>query len=195
VPGLNWQTPFLSELKRVAQRADPPADWPGQPAGLKYRTLLKENVTMFDLTPLYRSTVGYDRLARMLDEASAFETPTYPPYNIERLSDDAYRITMAVAGFGPADIAIEVKGNSLTVSGKKQEKAETKVEFLHQGIAARAFERRFQIADHVQVQGADMENGLLHISLKREVPEAMKPRTIPVNATVTGNVIEARKAA
>jgi molecular chaperone IbpA len=159
-------------------------------------TLLKENVTMFDLTPLYRSTVGFDRLARMLDEASSFETPTYPPYNIERLSDDEYRITMAVAGFGPADINIEVKGNALTVSGKKPDvKTETKTEFLHQGIAARAFERRFQVADHVVVQGADMENGLLHISLKREIPEAMKPRTIPVNGVAGSKVIEARKAA
>jgi molecular chaperone IbpA len=104
---------------------------------------------------------------------------------------------MAVAGFGPADINIEVKGNALTVSGKKAEQAsETKTEFLHQGIAARAFERRFQVADHVQVQGADMENGLLHISLKREVPESMKPRSIPVNGVVGGNkVLEAKKAA
>lgn len=158
-------------------------------------TLLKENVTMFDLTPLYRSSVGFDRLARMLDEAASFETPAYPPYNIERLSDDEYRITMAVAGFSPADIGIEVKGNALTVSGKKAEKAETKSEFLHQGIASRAFERRFQLADHVEVKGAGMENGLLHISLKREIPEAMKPRSIPVNGVVGGKVIEARQAA
>ena len=150
---------------------------------------------MFDLTPLYRSTVGFDRLGRMLNEASAFETPAYPPYNIERLSDDEYRITMAVAGFAPEDIAIEVKGNALTVSGKKAEQAETKTEFLHQGIAARAFERRFQVADHVQVQGAGMENGLLHVSLKREVPESLKPRTIPVNANGGNKVLEARKAA
>ena len=150
---------------------------------------------MFDLTPLYRSTVGFDRLGRMLNEASAFETPTYPPYNIERLSDDEYRITMAVAGFAPEDIAIEVKGNALTVSGKKAEQVETKTEFLHQGIAARAFERRFQVADHVQVQGADMENGLLHVSLKREVPESLKPRSIPVNANAGNKVLEARKAA
>ena len=150
---------------------------------------------MFDLTPLYRSTVGFDRLARMLDEASSFEAPTYPPYNIERLADDEYRITMAVAGFGPDDIAIEVKGSALTVSGKKGEKAETKAEYLHQGIASRAFERRFQLADHVLVHGADMENGLLHISLKREVPEAMKPRSIPVSVAGGGKVLEARKAA
>ena len=150
---------------------------------------------MFDLTPLYRSTVGFDRLARMLDEASSFEAPSYPPYNIERLSEDEYRITMAVAGFAPEDIAIEVKGSALTVSGKKAEKTETKTEFLHQGIASRAFERRFQLADHVQVQGAGMENGLLHISLKREVPEALKPRTIPVNGVQAPKTIEARKAA
>jgi molecular chaperone IbpA len=158
-------------------------------------TLLKENVPMFDLTPLYRSTVGFDRLARMLDEASSFEAPSYPPYNIERLAEDEYRITMAVAGFAPEDIAIEVKGNALTVSGKKAEKTETKTEFLHQGIASRAFERRFQLADHVQVHGASMENGLLHISLKREVPEALKPRTIPVNGVQAPKTIEARKAA
>jgi molecular chaperone IbpA len=162
----------------------------------QFVTLLKENVTMFDLTPLYRSTVGFDRLARMLDEASTFEAPTYPPYNIERLSDDEYRITMAVAGFGAEDINIEVKGNSLTVSGKKGEvKPETKTEYLHQGIASRAFERRFQLADHVQVKGADMENGLLHVSLKREVPEALKPRTIPVNGVNAPKVLEAKKAA
>jgi molecular chaperone IbpA len=150
---------------------------------------------MFDLTPLYRSTVGFDRLARMLDEASAFEAPTYPPYNIERLGEDDYRITMAVAGFAASDIAVEVKGNALTVTGRKAEKAESKSEFLHQGIAARAFERRFQLADHMEVKAADLENGLLHVTLKRELPEAMKPRTIPVTGVVSGNVIEARKAA
>ncbi len=152
---------------------------------------------MFDLTPLYRSTVGFDRLARMLDEASSFEAPTYPPYNIERVAEDEYRITMAVAGFAPADINIEVKGNALTVSGKKAEKTDVaKTEFLHQGIASRAFERRFQLADHVVVRGADMENGLLHVSLKREVPEAMKPRTIPVNGSQgQPKVIEATKQA
>ena len=150
---------------------------------------------MFDLTPLYRSTVGFDRLARMLDEASSVEATTYPPYNIELLSEDEYRITMAVAGFGPADVNIEVKGAALTVSGKKPDKPETKVEYLHQGIASRAFERRFQIADHVQVQGASLENGLLHILLKREVPEALKPRTIPVNGASAPKVLETKKAA
>ena len=150
---------------------------------------------MFDFTPLYRSSVGFDRLARMLDEAASFETPTYPPYNIELLAEDEYRITMAVAGFSAADIAIELKGNGLTISGKKSDKPEAKIEFLHQGIASRAFERRFQLADHVEVRGADLENGLLHVSLKRQVPEAMKPRSIPIGATSEPRVIEARKAA
>ena len=150
---------------------------------------------MFDLTPLYRSTVGFDRLARMLNEASAFEAPSYPPYNIEKLSDDEYRITMAVAGFAPEDITVEVKGNALTVSAKKTEKQEQTGEFLHQGIASRAFERRFQLADHVQVLSAGMENGLLHVALKREVPEAFKPRTIPVNGVEAPKVLEAKKAA
>lgn len=150
---------------------------------------------MFDLTPLYRSSVGFDRLARMLDEAASSEMPTYPPYNIELLAEDEYRITMAVAGFSAADIAIELKGNGLTISGKKSDKPEAKTEFLHQGIASRAFERRFQLADHVEVKGADLENGLLHVSLKRQVPEAMKPRSIPVGSATQAKVIEARKAA
>lgn len=150
---------------------------------------------MFDLTPLYRSTVGFDRLARMLDEVSTFEAPAYPPYNIERLGDDEYRITIAVAGFSAPEVAIEVKGNALTVSGKKAEKSEAKTEYLHQGIAGRAFERRFQLADHVEVKGAAMDNGLLHISLKREIPEAMKPRTIAIGTVGEPKVLEARKAA
>jgi len=150
---------------------------------------------MFDLTPLYRSTVGFDHLARMLDEVSTFEAPAYPPYNIERLGEDEYRITIAVAGFSAADVSIEVKGNALTVSGKKADKPERKTEYLHQGIAARAFERRFQLADHVVVVGAEMDNGLLHISLKREIPEAMKPRTIAINTVGETKVLEAKKAA
>ena len=150
---------------------------------------------MFDLTPLYRSTVGFDRLARMLDEVSNFESPTFPPYNIERVGEDEYRITMAVAGFGPTDIGIEVKGSGLTVTGRKADAGENKTEYLHQGIAARAFERRFQLADHVEVNGADMNNGLLHISLKREIPEALKPRTIAVNGAVQPKAIETKKAA
>lgn len=151
---------------------------------------------MFDLSPLYRSTVGFDRLAQLLDNVGSFEVPAYPPYNIERVSDDEYRVTMAVAGFGQDDIAVEVKQNTLTVSGKKSEKTESRTEFLHQGIAQRAFERRFQLADYVQVEGAELANGLLHISLKREIPEAMKPRTIAVkNGKSEPKVIESKKAA
>jgi molecular chaperone IbpA len=151
---------------------------------------------MFDLSPLYRSTVGFDRLAQLLDNAGNFEVPTYPPYNIERVSEDEYRVTMAVAGFGQDDITIEVKQNTLTVSGKKADKTEGKSEYLHQGIAQRAFERRFQLADYVQVEGAELGNGLLHISLKREIPEAMKPRTIAIKGSKSEpKVIENKKAA
>ena len=150
---------------------------------------------MFDLTPLYRSSIGFDRLGRMLDEAAGFETPAFPPYNIERLGEDAYRITMAVAGFAPEDIDLEVKGQALTVTGKKADKSEAKTEYLHQGIAARAFERRFQLADHVEVTGAEMDNGLLHIALKRVVPEALKPRVIEVKSAGRPKSIDAQKAA
>jgi molecular chaperone IbpA len=151
---------------------------------------------MFDLTPLYRSTIGFDRLAQMFDDLSSFEAPAYPPYNIERVGENDYRITMAVAGFSADDVSIEVKQNTLTISGKKAEKTETKSEFLHQGIASRAFERRFQLADHVEVKGAEMDNGLLHIALKREIPEAMKPRTIPIKSgSGEAKVLEAKKAA
>jgi molecular chaperone IbpA len=135
---------------------------------------------MFDLSPLYRSTVGFDRLAQLLDNVGSFEVPAYPPYNIERVGDDEYRVTMAVAGFGQDDITVEVKQNTLTVSGKKADKTESRAEFLHQGIAQRAFERRFQLADHVEVTGADLKDGLLHVDLVRNVPEKLKPRQIPV---------------
>jgi molecular chaperone IbpA len=149
---------------------------------------------MFDLSPLYRSTIGFDRLARMLDDLSAFETPAYPPYNIEKLGEDEYRITMAVAGFGEDDLHIELKQNTLTISGKKSERSDNGGEVLHQGIASRAFERRFQLADFVEVRGAELENGLLHVTLKREIPEAMKPRSITINGKGPKS-IEAKKAA
>jgi molecular chaperone IbpA len=149
---------------------------------------------MFDLTPLYRSTIGFDRLARMFDDLSAFDVPAYPPYNIERVSDDEYRITMAVAGFGEDDLNIELKQSTLTISGKKTERSEATGEVLHQGIASRAFERRFQLADFVEVRGANLENGLLHVTLKREIPEAMKPRSIPISGKGPKS-IEAKKAA
>jgi molecular chaperone IbpA len=137
----------------------------------------------FDLSPLYRSTVGFDRLFSLLDSV-AFNEPSvssYPPYNIERFDENAYRITMAVAGFREQDLNIELKENALTIRGEKREEETTeRGEVLHQGIAARGFERRFQLADHVEVVGASLENGLLHVDLRRELPEAMKPRTIEI---------------
>jgi molecular chaperone IbpA len=150
----------------------------------------------FDLAPLYRSTVGFDHLFSMLDQVSGLDgtAPSYPPYNIERTGENAYRISVAVAGFTDADLSIEAKENTLTIRGEKKEKAEEKGEVLYQGIAARAFERRFQLADHVTVQGASLENGLLHVDLVREIPEAMKPRQIPINGG-TPKVIDAKKAA
>ena len=150
---------------------------------------------MFDFTPLYRSSVGFDHLARMLDEATTFETPTYPPYNIERLGEDEYLISVALAGFKPADVNIEVKGGDLTISGKKNEKPETKTDFLHQGIAGRNFQRTFQLADHVEVNSAELNDGLLQIRLKRVIPEALKPRTIAIQSGEKQKTIEAKKAA
>ncbi len=148
----------------------------------------------FDLSPLYRSTVGFDRLFSMLDQMGGVESaPTYPPYNIERTGETAYRISIAVAGFTEADLLIEAKENTLTVRGEKKEKTENKGEVLYQGIAARSFERRFQLADHVEVKGAALENGLLHIDLVREIPEAMKPRQIAIGKAQP-KVIDARAA-
>ena len=133
----------------------------------------------FDLAPLYRSTVGFDRLFSMLDGFEA--APGYPPYNIERTGENDYRITVAVAGFAENELSIEAKENTLTIKGEKQAKDESNSgEVLYQGIAARAFERVFQLADYVQVKGADLENGLLHVDLVREIPEAKKPRQIPI---------------
>lgn len=135
----------------------------------------------YDLSPLFRSTVGFDRMTRMLESAlQADETAlSYPPYNIEKVSDDAYRITMAVAGFGPDEIEVTSQENSLLVSGKAKKEQEAG-QYLYRGIAGRAFERRFQLADHIKVTGASLVNGLLHVDLVREIPEAMKPRTIRI---------------
>lgn len=146
----------------------------------------------FDLSPLYKSTVGFDRLATLFDSLAPMDgdTPTYPPYNIERLGESQYRITMAVAGFAEKDINIDVKENAITIRGG-QEKPENGGEFLHRGIATRAFERRFQLADYVEVKGAQLENGLLHVDLVRELPEAMKPRSIEITTSSgNGTVIE-----
>ena len=149
----------------------------------------------FDLAPLYRSTVGFDRLFSMLDQAPGFESaPSYPPYNIERTGENAYRVTVAVAGFAEPELSIEVKENALTIRGEKRATQNEKSgEVLYQGIAARAFERRFQLADHVEVKGATLENGLLHVDLVREIPEAMKPRSVPINGSA--KVLDAKKAA
>jgi molecular chaperone IbpA len=134
----------------------------------------------YDFSPLFRSTVGFDRLSRLVDTAlQQTDDVGYPPYNIEKLGDEAYRITMAVAGFGPQDIEIVSAENVLTIKGKA-DKEEPKGTFLHRGIAGRAFERRFNLADHIKVTGANLENGLLHVELAREVPEAMKPRRIEI---------------
>ncbi len=149
----------------------------------------------FDLAPLYRSTVGFDRLFSMIDQG--FESaPTYPPYNIERTGENAYRISVAVAGFSEGELSLESKENTLTIRGEKKEKAdESKGDVLYQGIAARAFERRFQLADHVLVTGAELENGLLHVDLVREIPEAKKPRQIPIgNGKAVKQVVEAKAA-
>ena len=137
----------------------------------------------FDLSPLYRSTVGFDRMFSLLDQVNGAEAPTYPPYNIERTGENAFRITVAVAGFSERDLTIESRENTLTIKGAKEAAVdgEQKAEILHQGIAARAFERRFQLADHVLVTGAKLENGLLHVELVREIPEAQKPRQIQIN--------------
>ncbi len=136
----------------------------------------------FDLAPFYRSTVGFDRMFSMLDRLDGVEDlPNYPPYNIERTGENAYRISVAVAGFTDADLSIETKENRLVIRGEKQTNDEEKPgHVLYQGIAARTFERSFQLADHVEVKGASLENGLLHVDLVREIPEAMKPRAIPI---------------
>jgi molecular chaperone IbpA len=152
----------------------------------------------FDLSPLYRSTVGFDRLFSMLDKTAGFENGNaYPPYNIERTGENSYRVTLAVAGFSDSELTIEAKENALTVKGeKKAREANTRAsELLYQGIAARSFERVFRLADFVEVKAAKLEHGLLHIDLARELPEAMKPRTIRINATQNGKAIDAKAAA
>jgi molecular chaperone IbpA len=146
----------------------------------------------FDLAPLYRSTVGFDRLFSMLDGFEA--APGYPPYNIERTGENDYRISVAVAGFAENELSIESKENTLTIKGEKQVKEDKAGEVLYQGIAARAFERVFQLADYVVVKGASLENGLLHVDLVREIPEAKKPRQIAIG-NGKAKVVEAKVAA
>jgi molecular chaperone IbpA len=148
-----------------------------------------------DFSPLYRSVVGFDRLADLLDSAASTESASgYPPYNIERTGENAYRVEIAVAGFRPEELSIEVKENLLTVQGRKTANDEPR-KFLHRGLAERNFERRFQLADYVVVTEADLADGLLSIALKRELPEQLKPRQIAINSAAPSTLIEAEKAA
>lgn len=137
----------------------------------------------FDLSPFYRATVGFDQVADLMDRVLANDTPksSYPPYNIEKTGDDAWRISVAVAGFSDEELNVELRENSLIISARKGEETDDRV-YLHRGIATRAFERRFHLADHVRATNATHENGMLHIDLVREVPEALKPRQIAINA-------------
>lgn len=150
-------------------------------------------MTTFDFSPLYRTTVGFDHLASLLDSVTSNERsqPSFPPYNIELLEKDKYRITMAVAGFGQDDIQVESENNMLTVSANKADRSDgKKPSYLHQGIAERNFRRQFRLEEHVKVVSASLNNGLLHIELERVIPEAMKPRRIPIN---NGEVLDAEQ--
>lgn len=150
-------------------------------------------MTTFDFSPLYRTSVGFDRLASLMSSATRQDQGnSYPPYNIRVTSEDHYRITMAVAGFSEDEISITSEQNRLLVTGNSADEAEEQGEYLHRGIATRSFERRFNLADHVRVMGASLENGLLHIDLEREIPEAMKPRTIRIEKTA-GNLLNTRQ--
>ena len=151
----------------------------------------------FDFSPLFRSTVGFDRMTRLMDAATRLDesAPSYPPYNIEKMDENAYRITMAVAGFGEDEIEITAQDNTLVISGKPK-KTEEERKFLYRGIAGRAFERRFELAEFIEVKGAALENGLLHVELARVVPEAMKPRSIKIEtkAQKSAPVLEGKAA-
>ena len=147
-----------------------------------------------DFSPLYRSVVGFDRLAGLLETAAADAATGYPPYNIERTDENAYRIDVAVAGFRPDELSVEVKENLLTVSGRKAANEDAKT-YLHRGLAERNFDRKFQLADYVVVTDANLADGLLSISLKRELPEALKPRTVAITTGAQGSLLEGEKAA
>src|SRR5689334_6166005 len=147
----------------------------------------------YDFAPLWRSTIGFDRLVDLLDETQRASDDNYPPYNIERLAEDRYQISLALAGFSPDEIAITAEQNVLTVEGRKADKEQH--EYLYQGISARPFKRQFNLADYVQVRGASFDNGLLRVELVREVPEAMKPRRVAINGASAPQTIEQQKAA
>ena len=152
-------------------------------------------MTNYDFTPLYRSAIGIDRLASLMENSlRADAQPSYPPYNIELVDENSYRITMAVAGFAQDELELEVENDTLTVSGSKA-KEEGVRRYLHQGIAARGFKRQFQLADHIKVRGARLENGLLHVDLQREVPEALKPRRIAIEGDAAPRRVIDDKAA
>jgi molecular chaperone IbpA len=153
----------------------------------------------YDLSPLFRSTVGFDRMMRFLDAATRVDeaAPSYPPHNIEKTGENTYRITMAVAGFAENELNITVQEGVLIVSAKSQKDEKDDAEpkqYLHRGIARRAFERRFELADHIQVTGATLANGLLHVELKREVPEAARPRTVEISSPRKAQAVESRAA-
>jgi molecular chaperone IbpA len=151
----------------------------------------------FDLTPFHRSTVGFDRLFSLLDQVNGDGAPGYPPYNIERTGENDFRITVAVSGFSQNEISIVAKENTLTIRGEKgaNENSKSQSEVLYRGIASRAFERQFQLADFVQVKNASLENGLLHVDLVREIPEAAKPRQIPITTSASASQVTEKAAA
>lgn len=151
-------------------------------------------MTTFDFSPLFRTSVGFDRMATLLNSAHRLEQGGgFPPYNIKRTGEDNYQITMAVAGFSEADLNISTENNRLSVTGERAEDQGDDGDYLYRGIATRSFEKRFNLADHVRVKGARLVNGMLHIDLEREIPEAMKPKTIAIESSV-GNLLEAEKA-
>ena len=158
------------------------------------RSLKCEDMTMrnFDFTPLHRATIGFDQVADLMDRvlSSDASQPSYPPYNIEKIAADSYRISVAVAGFSESDLGVETRENALIISGRKAEEDASR-NFLHRGIATRAFERRFHLADHIRVTGATHQDGMLHIDLVREIPEALKPRRVEIVSSGDANVVEA----
>jgi molecular chaperone IbpA len=184
---LNWQFGCTYKAGAGGRNSDParlPSGFGHDGEPHKPHVACKEDMAMrnFDFTPLFRNSVGFDRMVGLLDPVGSNQVPGYPPYNIDKTGDDAYRITMAVAGFAESDLDVQVEDNQLIISGRVDDSSQDdrQVQYLHRGIAERAFMRRFNLADHIEVSGASLVNGLLHVELKREVPESMKPRTIAI---------------
>src|SRR5271155_2406844 len=183
--------PFLQAIEGCTSQA-----WPIRASHPHVASQGGYAMRTFDLAPLYRSTVGFDRLFSLLDQGLEGAAPGYPPYNIERTGENEYRVTVAVAGFNEPELSVVAKENTLTIRGEKNDKDEEKRgDVLYQGIAARTFERVFQLADFVLVKGASLENGLLHVDLVREIPEAKKPRSIPINGKDNGSPVVANQKA